>query len=131
MDRRATTTLLVALALALGLGGRAAAAPARWWPDRDVTHVNLHVGPLRVDPGQNVIRFRILHQRPKVNGYPTFAAGEEKTRVHAPQGFGYRYQPSDEWLLSYMIHNLTPQSASVCLTYDVGFIPRTSRHARG
>ena len=170
MDRRATTTLLVALALALGLGGRAAAAPARWWPDRDVTHVNLHVGPLRVDPGQNVIRFRILHQRPKVdgyitsfvpnlvyagahgtctkavprvdvihlhhgvwlvNGYPTFAAGEEKTRVHAPQGFGYRYQPSDEWLLSYMIHNLTPQSASVCLTYDLGFIPRTSRHARG
>ncbi len=66
-----------------------------------------------------------------INNYPTFAAGEEKTRVRAPQGFGYVYRPSDTWLLSYMIHNLTPNAARVCLTYDIGFIPRRSRHARG
>jgi hypothetical protein len=170
MQRRALTIACLALVLAVAATAAAAAAPARWWPDRDVAHFHLKVGPLRVDPGQNVIRFRVLHQRPKVdgyitsfvpnlvyagphgscstavprvdvihlhhgvwliNGYPTFAAGEEKTRVHAPQGFGYRYRPSDEWMLSYMVHNLTPQSAQVCLTYDLGFIPRTSRHARG
>src|SRR5689334_7044762 len=29
------------------------------------------------------------------NGYPTFAAGEEKTVFNAPQGYGYHYKPSD------------------------------------
>jgi hypothetical protein len=58
-----------------------------------------------------------------VNGYPTFAAGEEKTILQLPQGFGLPYEPSDEWLLSYMIHNLTQDPASVYLTYDVDFIP--------
>ena len=42
------------------------------------------------------------------NGYPTFAAGEEKTIFQLPQGFGYHYKPSDNWIMNYMIHNLTP-----------------------
>jgi hypothetical protein len=28
-------------------------------------------------------------------GYPTFAAGEEKTILQLPRGYGYRYDPSD------------------------------------
>ncbi len=58
-----------------------------------------------------------------INGYPTFAAGEEKTIVQLPQGFGLRYAPSDDWWLSYMIHNLTQDPASVYLTYDIDFVP--------
>src|SRR3954452_17640420 len=32
-----------------------------------------------------------------MDGYPTFAAGEEKTVFNAPQGYGYHYKPSDGW----------------------------------
>jgi plastocyanin len=65
-----------------------------------------------------------------VNGAPTYAAGEEKTQFKSPEGFGYPYAPTDQWSLSYMIHNLTPQPTSVCLTYDLGFIPATSKFAK-
>jgi plastocyanin len=58
-----------------------------------------------------------------INGYPTFAAGEEKTILQFPQGFGFPYQTSDSWILSYMIHDLTPKPAKVYLTYDVDFVP--------
>src|SRR5262249_56976180 len=34
-------------------------------------------------------------------------AGEEKTGMQLPAGFGYRYRASDNWLINYMIHNLT------------------------
>ncbi len=65
-----------------------------------------------------------------VNGQPTYAAGEEKTQFKSPEGFAYPYSPSDQWSLTYMIHNLTPQPTAVCLTYDLGFIPATSKYAR-
>ena len=39
---------------------------------------------------------------------PTWAAGEEKTAVREPKGFGWRYRKNDKWLLNHMIHNLTP-----------------------
>jgi plastocyanin len=58
-----------------------------------------------------------------MNGYPTFAAGEEKTVFNAPQGYGYHYQPSDSWLMNYMIHNLTPTPTKVFITYDIDFLP--------
>ena len=48
-----------------------------------------------------------------MDGYPTFAAGEEKTVFNAPQGYGYHYKPSDNWLMNYMIHNLTPEPTRV------------------
>jgi hypothetical protein len=64
-----------------------------------------------------------------INGYPTFAAGEEKTITQLPQGFGLPYKPSDSWLLSYMIHNLTPNPTSVYLTYDIDFVPDGSGQA--
>jgi plastocyanin len=66
-----------------------------------------------------------------VNGKLTFAAGEEKSRLYVPKGFGYPYAPTDSWALSYMVHNLTPQPTAVCMTYDIGFIPTTSKFAAG
>jgi hypothetical protein len=65
-----------------------------------------------------------------MNGYPTFAAGEEKTIFNAPQGYGYHYQPSDGWLMNYMIHNLTPTPTSVFITYDIDFLPDSAAAAQ-
>ncbi len=76
--------------------------------------------------GGGVPRVDVIHLHHGVwviNGYPTFAAGEEKTITQLPQGFGLPYKPGDSWLLSYMIHNLTPNPTSVYLTYDIDFIP--------
>jgi hypothetical protein len=58
-----------------------------------------------------------------LNGYPTFAAGEEKTIFNAPQGFGYHYAASDHWDMNYMIHDLTPTPTKVFITYDIDFLP--------
>jgi plastocyanin len=57
------------------------------------------------------------------NLYPTFAAGEEKTIVNFPQGYGYHFAPSDSWLMNYMIHNLTTSPSKVFITYDIDFVP--------
>jgi plastocyanin len=62
--------------------------------------------------------------------YPFFAAGEEKTTFQQPRGYGYPVEPSDHWLLNYMIHDLTPQARKVFVTYRVGFVPAASRAGR-
>ncbi len=66
-----------------------------------------------------------------VNGHPQFGAGEEKTRVRMPQGFGMPYHTTDTWALTYMIHNLTPQPTSVSMDYDIAFIPASSPLSQG
>jgi plastocyanin len=55
-----------------------------------------------------------------------FAAGEEKTIVTLPDGYGYPYHATDRWFLNHMIHNLTPVPADVYMTYDIDFIPASS-----
>ena len=55
-----------------------------------------------------------------------FAAGEEKTNLSLPKGYGYAYKASDPWLLNYMIHNLVSRADDVYITYDIDFIPATS-----
>jgi plastocyanin len=60
----------------------------------------------------------------------TWAAGEEKTAVRLPDGFGWRYRTSDRWILNHMIHNLTPNDDRVWITWDVGFVPATAPAAR-
>ena len=45
-----------------------------------------------------------------------FAAGEEKTIMSFPKGYGYEYKASDRWLLNHMIHNLTPVPAEVWMS---------------
>jgi plastocyanin len=64
-----------------------------------------------------------------VNGAATFAAGEEKTAVQAPAGYGWRYRTSDQWVMNHMIHNLTPDATDVYITYDLDFIPDTAPEA--
>ena len=61
---------------------------------------------------------------------PTWAAGEEKTTIRLPKGFGWRYRTSDTWLLNHMIHNLTPNRDKVWITWDIDFIPDGSKAAR-
>jgi plastocyanin len=65
------------------------------------------------------------------NLYPLFAAGEEKTIYNFPQGFGLHYQPSDKWIMNYMIHNLTPVPTKVFVTYDLDFVPDSAPAAQG
>ena len=65
------------------------------------------------------------------NGAPLFAAGEEKTIITSPEGFGWRYDPSDGWIMNHMIHNLRPTPTDVFITYDLDFIPAGSPAAAG
>jgi plastocyanin len=60
-----------------------------------------------------------------------FAAGEEKTIVRFPRGYGYPYRASDSWFLNHMIHNLTPVPTEVFMEYEIDFIPRSSPRAGG
>jgi hypothetical protein len=62
---------------------------------------------------------------------PFFAAGEEKTIMKLPRGFGYPVKRSDGLLLNHMIHNLTPVPTRVYMVYEVDFVPKGSRAARG
>ena len=55
-----------------------------------------------------------------------FATGEEKSALTLPQGFGYRYEPSDVWVLNYMLHVLVDHSFDVRVTYDLDFVPASS-----
>ncbi len=61
-----------------------------------------------------------------INGRPTFAAGEEKSIVNTPRGFGLKYAPKQNWLMNYMIHNLITSPDTVYLTYEIDFIPRSA-----
>jgi plastocyanin len=54
-----------------------------------------------------------------------FAAGEEKTRMYLPAGYGYAYKTSDHWALSYMLHNQLSSRNQVWITYDIDLIPAT------
>jgi plastocyanin len=65
------------------------------------------------------------------NFAPIFAAGEEKTIVNFPQGFGLPYTPDDKWIMNYMIHNLTPVATKVFVTYDIDFVPNSEPAAQG
>ena len=62
---------------------------------------------------------------------PTFAAGEEKTYFHAPNGFGWRYTTQQTWLVNHMIHDLTSEPQEVYLTYELWFIPDSAPEAAG
>jgi hypothetical protein len=77
----------------------------------------------------SIPRVDVLHLHHAVwliNFRPVFAAGEEKTIIQAPKGFGWAYKPSDDWVLNDMIHNLTPTPDKVYVVYDVDFVPATA-----
>jgi len=56
------------------------------------------------------------------NFAPLFAAGEEKTVISAPPGYGWRHRTSDQWVMNHMIHNLTPTPADVYIDYELEFV---------
>lgn len=58
-----------------------------------------------------------------INGRPTFAAGEEKTSVLTPTGYGFRYTTDQNWLLNHMIHNLTASPEKVWVEFQLDFLP--------
>ena len=60
-----------------------------------------------------------------------FAAGEEKTTLELPKGYGYQYQSTDKWVLNYMLHNATPTPEPIWITYDIDFVPASSPAAQG
>ena len=55
-----------------------------------------------------------------------FAAGEEKTAMYLPTGYGYPYKATDKWVINYMLHNLLATPDEVSITYDIDFVPATS-----
>ena len=59
-----------------------------------------------------------------------FAAGEEKTILTLPRGFGYPVKRSDRWLMNDMIHNLVSSRMKLYITYDVDFVPARSPTGR-
>jgi plastocyanin len=61
-----------------------------------------------------------------VNGSPQYAAGEEKSIVQMPQGFGWRSTPQDNWIVNDMLHDLVGKPAQVYLVWRVDFVPDTS-----
>jgi plastocyanin len=65
------------------------------------------------------------------NGFPLFAAGEEKTIIRTPPGFGWRYRTSDGWVMNHMIHNLTPKAADVYIDYELEFVRADDPTAAG
>jgi plastocyanin len=59
-----------------------------------------------------------------------FAAGEEKTTMELPPGFGYPYRATDDWVITYMIHDLFPTPDQIYIAYDIDFIPATAKAAK-
>ncbi|MCU1430607.1 MAG: hypothetical protein JWL83_4607 [Actinomycetia bacterium] len=74
-----------------------------------------------------------LRSHDSTSGLPErfFAAGEEKTQMVLPKGYGYQFNAADHWVLNMMLHNITPTRATVFVTYDVDFIPANSPAAKG
>jgi plastocyanin len=58
-----------------------------------------------------------------------FAAGEEKTITHLPDGYGYRFDHDDTWIINFMIHNQIPAPDEVYLSYTVDLIPTDAPEA--
>jgi hypothetical protein len=75
-----------------------------------------------------------LAQRSEDDNYgsgPLFAAGEEKTILVVPNGYGQRVSGGDTWLLLYMVHNEIPTPEVVWLTYEVDYIAADDAAAAG
>jgi plastocyanin len=88
--------------------------------------------PELVYPNGEVPRVDVIHLHHGVwvvNGQPQFAAGEEKTIIQAPKGFGWRTTPSDNWFLNDMLHDLVGTPATVYVVWRVDFVPDTSAAA--
>ncbi|MGH2734901.1 MAG: hypothetical protein ACRDKZ_04925, partial [Actinomycetota bacterium] len=79
----------------------------------------------RTAPGIDVVH---LHHATWLNAYPQygngpfFAAGEEKTILPFPRGYGMPVNARDQWLLLYMVHSEVAQPKEVWITYEIDFV---------
>ena len=62
---------------------------------------------------------------------PRWAVGEEKTNLDLPAGFGWRYEPSQRWLMNHMVHDLVPNEADIFITWEIDFVPDSAPAAAG
>ena len=69
--------------------------------------------------------------QPTTYRYPFFAAGEEKTIINFPAGYGMHVSSGDVWMLLSMIHNQTREPKVVFLTYDVDYVADADAAALG
>jgi plastocyanin len=89
-------------------------------------------------PGVDVIHLHHavwvnVSRRASTGGFPFelfFAAGEEKTIMKLPKGYGYPLKKSDGLVLNHMIHNLTPVPTQVYMVWEIDFAPAGSKAAR-
>lgn len=51
--------------------------------------------------------------------------------MQLPSGYGMKVAGSDQWGLAYMIHNLTPITENVYVTYDIDYVPADPAEAAG
>lgn len=62
-----------------------------------------------------------------VNSYPSFAAGEEKTIIQLPRGFGFAVNGKERWAVNDMLHNLIARPTKVYVTWEMDFVPLSSK----
>lgn len=63
-----------------------------------------------------------LNAYPQYGNGPFFAAGEEKTILPFPKGYGMQVGARDQWLLLYMVHSAVAQPTEVWITYDIDYV---------
>jgi plastocyanin len=102
-------------------------AGQKLWPQQDgyITRFD----PEFIYADGTVPRVDVLHLHHAVwlvNGGPQFAVGEEKTVQQLPQGFGWRSEPGDSWVLNDMLHDLVAQPAQVYVVWRLDFVPDSS-----
>lgn len=76
---------------------------------------------LKPTPGND---FHLHHAHWRINGQGKFPAGEEKSIVQFPRGFGLELKGTEGWRMYYMIHNLTPKPARLYLTWQMDYLPK-------
>jgi plastocyanin len=56
-----------------------------------------------------------------------FGTGEEKSEWKLPQGYGFKLNANQDWIVNYMIHNLTAvEGRQVKITWQIDWIPETT-----
>ena len=65
------------------------------------------------------------------NSLPFFGAGEEKTTLQLPTGYGLKVLGEDTWAMAHMLHNLTRRPRQVYVVWDIDYIPAASAEQQG
>jgi plastocyanin len=99
----------------------------------DLTYLDGRVPRVDVIHLHHGVWLNMSHQDTTRPGLPErfFAAGEEKTRLRLPEGYGYPLKTTDGLLLNDMIHNLTPNPTKLYMVWQIDFVPEGSAAARG